>query len=405
MAIKASANITLVYVSDGTGYTVLLSNESYAFAAGTSAALAGSTSSNVVAYKNTSKVAATITKIGNSAVSGNSTGVATGITGLTADVSGNGTTTCKITFKATTALTAKNGIVTIAITVDGRAFTKDFTFSLAIKGETGQTGPQGPEGKPTGVIVSATEPSTKFDGMLWKHTGTVSGLTKDVTYRWTGTKWETYLFAATNIKAESLSALSANLGKITAGDIKNSKNTVEFNVAEGWIESNTAEVSMMYGNGKVGYPAASFSEGGVYARLYADKNLATKINEVEVNGAGVFVNGIDIAGKIDELNRNLEYKTYTPTSVNANIGNKSIIVKANAYDCKINGFMYLNPATYDNDTVLFKTPLKPTGTIYFSTTVAGRGFKVLTDGSVRANGVYTVSAGIYVYFGVSFAIA
>lgn len=105
------------------------------------------------------------------------------------------------------------------------------------------------------------------------------------------------------------------------------------------------------------------------------------------------------------LNRNLEYKTYTPTSVNANIGNKFIIVKANAYDCKINGFMYLNPATYDNDTVLFKTPLKPTGTIYFSTTVAGRGFKVMTDGSVRANGVYTVSAGIYVYFGVSFAIA
>ena len=220
MAIKASANITLVYVSDGTGYTVLLSNESYAFAAGTSAALAGSTSSNVVAYKNTSKVAATITKIGNSAVSGNSTGVATGITGLTADVSGTGTTTCKITFKATTALTAKNGIVTIAITVDGRAFTKDFTFSLAIKGETGQTGPQGPEGKPTGVIVSATEPSNKFDGMLWKHTGTVSGLTKDVTYRWTGTKWETYLLAATNIEAESLSALSADLGTVTARKIK-----------------------------------------------------------------------------------------------------------------------------------------------------------------------------------------
>ena len=114
---------------------------------------------------------------------------------------------------------------------------------------------------------------------------------------------------------------------------------------------------------------------------------------------------LQVQSPIYFLNRNLEYKTYTPTSVNANIGNKSIIVKANAYDCKINGFMYLNPATYDNDTVLFKTPLKPTGTIYFSTTVAGRGFKVLTDGSVRANGVYTVSAGIYVYFGVSFAIA
>lgn len=286
----------------GTGYTVLLSNESYSFAAGVSAAVAGSTYTNVNAWKNTTQVAATITKIGSTAVSGNATGVATGITGLTADVSGNGTTACKITFKATTSLTTKTGNVAIAITVDGKSFTKDFSFSLALKGATGDKGEQG---EPTGVIVSATEPSNKFDGMLWKHTGTVSGLTKDVTYRWTGTKWETYLFAATNIKAESLSALSANLGKITAGDIKNSKNTVEFNVAEGWIESNTAEVSMMYGNGKVGYPAASFSEGGVYARLYADKNLATKINEVEVNGAGVFVNGIDIAGKIDELNRNL----------------------------------------------------------------------------------------------------
>ena len=287
----------------GTGYTVLLSNESYSFAAGVSAAVAGSTYTNVNAWKNTTQVAATITKIGSTAVSGNATGVATGITGLTADVSGNGTTACKITFKATTSLTTKTGNVAIAITVDGKSFTKDFSFSLALKGATGDKGEQG---EPTGVIVSATEPSNKFDGMLWKHTGTVSGLTKDVTYRWTGTKWETYLFAATNIKAESLSALSANLGKITAGDIKNSKNTVEFNVAEGWIESNTAEVSMMYGNGKVGYPAASFSEGGVYARLYADKNLATKINEVEVNGAGVFVNGIDIAGKIDELNRNLQ---------------------------------------------------------------------------------------------------
>ena len=101
----------------------------------------------------------------------------------------------------------------------------------------------------------------------------------------------------------------------------------------------------------------------------------------------------------------MEYKTYTATNVNSNIGNKSIIIKANAYECKINGFLYLNPATYDNNTILFKTPLKPTGTIYFSTTVSGRGFKVLTDGTVRANGTYTVSTAVYVYFGVSFAIA
>ena len=214
MAVKASANITLVYVSDGTGYTVMLSNESYAFAAGTSAALAGSTSSNVVAYKNTSKVAATITKIGNTAVSANATGVATGITGLTADVSGNGTTTCMITFKATTSLTAKNGIVTINITVDGKVFTKDFTFSLSFKGDTGSQGPA------TGIVVSATEPTSKYDGMLWKHTGSVSGLIKDATYRWNGTKWELYYFSSANIDVENLSAISADLGTVTAGSIR-----------------------------------------------------------------------------------------------------------------------------------------------------------------------------------------
>ena len=118
----------------GTGYTVLLSNESYSFAAGVSAAVAGSTYTNVNAWKNTTQVAATITKIGSTAVSGNATGVATGITGLTADVSGNGTTACKITFKATTSLTTKTGNVAIAITVDGKSFTKDFSFSLALKG-------------------------------------------------------------------------------------------------------------------------------------------------------------------------------------------------------------------------------------------------------------------------------
>lgn len=88
------------------------------------------------------------------------------------------------------------------------------------QGATGPQGPAGPQGNPTGITVSATEPSSKYTGMLWKHTGSVSGLTKDVTYRWTGTKWETYLFAATNIKAESLSSLSADLGTVTAGNIK-----------------------------------------------------------------------------------------------------------------------------------------------------------------------------------------
>lgn len=139
MAVKASNTITLMRVDDGTGYTVLLSNEAHSFEGGTSAALAGSTATNVIAYKNTSQIPVTVSNIGGTAVSGNPTGLATGVTGLTASVTGNGTTSCKITFQATTSLTTVSGSVSITIAVDGRSFTKNFSFSITLKGPAGRT--------------------------------------------------------------------------------------------------------------------------------------------------------------------------------------------------------------------------------------------------------------------------
>jgi hypothetical protein len=124
----------------GTGYTVLLSNESYVFAGNVTAAIAGSTSTDVTAFKNTVQIAATVTKIGNTTVSGNATGVATGFNGLTAAVTGNGTTACKISFTATSSLTTKNGSVPLTITVDGKTYTKYFSFSLSLKGDSGAAG-------------------------------------------------------------------------------------------------------------------------------------------------------------------------------------------------------------------------------------------------------------------------
>lgn len=59
------------------------------------------------------------------------------------------------------------------------------------------------EGDPTGIVESADEPSDKYVGMLWKNTGTTSGLVQGATYRWTGTEWEMYKFSATNIEAET----------------------------------------------------------------------------------------------------------------------------------------------------------------------------------------------------------
>lgn len=88
----------------------------------------------------------------------------------------------------------------------------DYTW-VKVKGEDGS------DGNPTGITVSSTEPEDPYIGMLWKHTGTVPGLVKNATYRWDGSTWELYLFVAENLSVESLSALSADLGHVTAGSI------------------------------------------------------------------------------------------------------------------------------------------------------------------------------------------
>lgn len=75
-------------------------------------------------------------------------------------------------------------------------------------------------GEPTGIVTSATEPTSKYVNMLWKNTGTSGGRVKDATYRWNGSAWELYIFVAENISATTLSAICANLGEVNAGTIR-----------------------------------------------------------------------------------------------------------------------------------------------------------------------------------------
>lgn len=141
--------------ASGTGYTVLLTNESHTFPGSTSAATASSASTKVIAYKNTTQVSATITKIGNTPVSGNASDIATGVTGLTATVTNNGSTSCAIQFDATTSLTTKSGSIAVTITVDGQTFTKNFSFSLSLTGATGATGTTGAAAKAVDIVASS----------------------------------------------------------------------------------------------------------------------------------------------------------------------------------------------------------------------------------------------------------
>lgn len=64
-------------------------------------------------------------------------------------------------------------------------------------------GDPGKDGEPTGVTESAEEPTEKYVGMLWKNTGTTSGLVQGATYRWNGESWEMYKFSADNIEAQT----------------------------------------------------------------------------------------------------------------------------------------------------------------------------------------------------------
>ena len=116
-------------------YTVLLTNEAHAFAGSTAAALAGSTTCGVIAYKGAGQVAVTI-------------GIITGLpAGMTASIASNGTTTPVITFAVTTSMKTASGTVSIPVTVDGKSFTRVFSYSIVFKGATGDKGDSGAAGK------------------------------------------------------------------------------------------------------------------------------------------------------------------------------------------------------------------------------------------------------------------
>lgn len=137
--------------SGADAYTVFLTNESYTFAGSTTAALAGSTTTQIVIYKGTSKIDPTAISVG------------TMPTGMTSTVSGLGTAI--ITFTVTTAMTSKSGTVPITITDDGKTFTKQFAYSISFqggkgdKGDKGNTGDKGDKGDTgdTGKGVAAEE--------------------------------------------------------------------------------------------------------------------------------------------------------------------------------------------------------------------------------------------------------
>lgn len=111
-------------------------------------------------------------------------------------------------------------------------------------GSNGKDGATGPQGPPTGITTSVSVPTNPYVNMLWQNTGNTPGYITGVTYQWNGVKWNIYIFTAENIAVTSLSAISSNIGMITAGVINGAVIISEF-------QRDLWEGSGIYKKGKI----------------------------------------------------------------------------------------------------------------------------------------------------------
>lgn len=134
------------------------------------------------------------------------------------------------------ALSTDNGWVDIKVTYNGNSITRRFTVSKSKQGAQGATGPQGDNGAtgatgPSGIIVSSAAPVNPEVGQLWQ---TASG---QPIKRWDGSKWVIHYISVDNLNAQTLSAIAADLGTVTAGLIKDKNGTMLIDVTSGKIIS------------------------------------------------------------------------------------------------------------------------------------------------------------------------
>lgn len=125
---------------------------------------------------------------------------------------------------------------TIAYT-DGSS-TKTTPIIIGVHGQNGADGD-------SGIIVSPTAPENPKAGQLWQ---TASG---EPIKRWDGSRWVIYYISVENLNVETLSAIAANLGTVTAGLIKSQDGHF-------FIQVNTGEI---YSEDENGINSSAISKG------------------------------------------------------------------------------------------------------------------------------------------------
>lgn len=102
--------------------------------------------------------------------------------------------------------------------------TKTTPVIIGVRGDNGETGD-------SGIIISPAPPENPKVGQLWQ---TASG---EPIKRWDGSKWVIHYISVDNLNAQTLSAIAADLGTVTAGLIKDKNGTMLIDVTSGKIIS------------------------------------------------------------------------------------------------------------------------------------------------------------------------
>ena len=116
--------------------------------------------------------------------------------------------------------------------------TKTTPVIIGVRGYNGETGD-------SGIIISPTAPEHPKVGQLWQ---TASG---EPIKRWDGSEWVIYYISVENLNVETLSAIAANLGTVTAGLIKSLDGHF-------FIQVNTGEI---YSEDENGINSSAISKG------------------------------------------------------------------------------------------------------------------------------------------------
>lgn len=193
--------------------------------------------------------------------------------------------------------------------------TKTTPVIIGVRGDNGETGD-------SGIIISPTPPENPKVGQLWQ---TASG---EPIKRWDGSKWVIYYISVENLNVETLSAIAANLGTVTAGLIKSLDGHF-------FIQVNTGEI---YSEDENGINSSAISKG-VFVANGMDSGRHTSLSIFPTQIAQYF-DGATISNLVNFKRDGIYIKNTGSYEVN--------ISKATNYDSgKIKGpFASTNPSNY-----------------------------------------------------------